>query len=115
MARHRAEEAHDVLAHQRLAAGDPELAHAEGDEGGAEPVELLEGQELGLGQELHVLGHAVDAAEVAAVGDRDPQIGDRPGERVDQRRAVGDGGCCPCIVDCRGRRGRASRRRRRGP
>ena len=34
-------------------------------------------------QEGHGLGHAIDAAEVAAVGDRDPQIGDAPAERVD--------------------------------
>ena len=57
------------------------------DEGGAEAVELLERQEVALGQEGHVLGHAVDAAEVAAVGHRDAQIGDRAAERVDERRA----------------------------
>ena len=84
VARHGAEEGHDALAHQRLAAGDPELLDAEADEGRAEPVELLERQQLGLGQELHVLGHAVDAAEVAAVGHRDAQVGDRARERVDQ-------------------------------
>ena len=86
MARHRPEEGHDALAHQRLAAGDPQLAHAERDEGRAEPVELLERQQLGLGQELHVLGHAVDAAEVAAIGHRHAQIADRPRERIDQLR-----------------------------
>ena len=55
------------------------------DEGRAEPVEFLERQQVLLGQEGHVLGHAIDAAEVAAVGDRHAQIGDRPAERVDQR------------------------------
>ena len=48
-----------------------------------------------LGQELHVLGHAVDAAEVAAVGDRNPQVGDRARERVDQAWLVGQGGFSP--------------------
>ena len=89
VARHGAEEGHDALADQRLAAGDAQLLDAEADEGRAEPVELLERQQLGLGQELHVLGHAVDAAEVAAVGDRHAQVGDRARERVDQAWHVG--------------------------
>ena len=55
------------------------------DEGAAEPVELLERQQVLLRQERHVLRHAVDAAEVAAVRHRDAQIGDRPPERIDQR------------------------------
>ena len=52
----------------------------------AQPVELLERQQVGLRQERHVFRHAIDAAEVAAVGHRDAQIGDRAAERVDQRR-----------------------------
>ena len=95
VAGHGAEEAHDPLADQRLAAGDPQLLHPEADEGRAEAVELLEGQQLRLGQELHVLGHAVDAAEVAAVGDRHPQIGDRARERVDQAWLLGQGAFSP--------------------
>ena len=39
-----------------------------------------------FGRKCHVLGHAVDAAEVAAVGDGDAQIGDRAAERVDHAR-----------------------------
>ena len=71
-----ANERHDPAPHQRLAAGEPQLAHAARDEGAAQPVELLERQQVGLRQERHVLRHAVDAAEVAAVGHRDAQIGD---------------------------------------
>ena len=97
VARHGAEEGHDALADQRLAAGDPELLDTEADEGRAEPVELLERQQLGLGQELHVLGHAVDAAEVAAVGHRDAQVGDRARERVDQAWHVGQVGRSPLV------------------
>ena len=52
----------------------------------AEPVEFLQRQQVLLRQERHVLGHAVDAAEVAAVGHRDAQIGDRAAERIDERR-----------------------------
>src|SRR6185437_11287711 len=39
--------------------------------------------------ERHVLGHAVDAAEVAAVGDRDAQIADMPAERIDHGPVMG--------------------------
>ena len=52
----------------------PELAHAACDEGRAEPVELLEREQVLLRQEGHVFRHAIDAAEVAAVGDRNAQI-----------------------------------------
>ena len=83
MARKLAHQMHDVLAHQRLAAGQPQLADALLDEDGAEPVELFERQQVLLRQEGHVLGHAIGAAEVAAVGDRYAQIGDRATERVD--------------------------------
>src|SRR5262249_62427853 len=63
-----------------------EFLDAVGDEGAAKPVELLEREQVALGQERHVLGHAVDAAEIAAVRDRDAQVGDAAPERVDQRR-----------------------------
>ena len=82
-------ERHDAAPDQRLAAGEAKLAHAARDEGGAQPVELFQRQNIGLGQEGHVLGHAVDAAEIAAVGDRDAQIGDVAAERIDQRRPPG--------------------------
>ena len=98
MPRERADQRHDPAADQRLAAGKAELAHPLGDERGAQPVELLEGEQIGLRQERHVLRHAIDAAEVAAVGDRNPQIGDRPPERVDQATSRStslgiEGGC----------------------
>ena len=72
----RLKQADDVAPDERLAAGDAELSHALVDEGRAEPVELFQRQEIALRQERHVLGHAVDATEVAAVGDGDAQIGD---------------------------------------
>ena len=96
MARQRAEQRHDAAPHQRLAAGEPQLAHAAGDEGAAQPVELLQREQVGLGQERHVFRHAVDAAEIAAVGDRDAQIGDRPPERIDEGR----GGPMPEAIEC---------------
>ena len=53
-----------------------------------EAVELLQGQNLLFRQKGHVFRHAIDAAEVAAVGHRDPQIGDRGGrtDRSSRRR-----------------------------
>src|SRR6185369_14730371 len=38
--------------------------------------------------ELGVLRQAVGAAQVAAVGDRDPQVGQAPAEGVDEARAA---------------------------
>ena len=78
-----ADQAQHVLPHQRLAAGQADALDAEADEGAAEAVQLLQAQDLGLGQEGHVLRHAVDAAEVAAIGDRDAEIGDPSAERID--------------------------------
>ena len=72
----------------RRTSGSPpvslQLAHAARDEGARQPVDLLEAQQILARQEGHGLGHAIDAAEVAAVGDRDAQIGDMPAEGVDQ-------------------------------
>ncbi len=84
-----AEQRHHVLAHQRLAAGQPELPDAAPDEGRAQSLQLLEREHLGLGQEGHVLGHAIDAAEVAAIRHRDAQVGNMPAEGVDHVSNVG--------------------------
>jgi hypothetical protein len=72
------------FADQRLAPGDAQLLHAKADEGTAEPVKFFKAEEVGLGQEGHVFRHAVGAAEIAAVGDRDAQIADRAGEGIDE-------------------------------
>ena len=86
------EQPHHVAAHQRLAAGDPELAHAARDERAAQPVQFLQGQQVGLGQKGHVFRHAIHTAEIAPVGDRDAQIADVATERVDHRAGL-DRGC----------------------
>jgi hypothetical protein len=81
------DQGHDPLADQGLAAGQPQLAHAQADEGRGQAIQFLQRQHLRLGQEGHVLGHAIGAAQVAAVGDRDAQIGHRAAEAVDQAAA----------------------------
>ncbi len=53
----------------------------------AELVQLVEASALLARQELHPLGHAIGAAQVAAVRHRQAQIGDPPVEGVDQRLA----------------------------
>ena len=77
----------EVAAHERLAAGDAELLDAERHERLRDPRDLLEAEQLlaveeAVGAAEDLLRHAVDAAEVAAVGDRDPQVVQRPSQRV---------------------------------
>ena len=84
----------EIAAQERLAAGDPQLLHTEVDEHARDPLDLLEGEELAARQEAvlvaeDLLRHAVHAAEVAAVGHRDPQVADRPAEGVDDGHLEG--------------------------
>ena len=79
------DEALEVAADERLAAGDPDLARAERDERARDAGDLLERQQLLAVEEavvaaVHLLRHAVGAAEVAAVGDRDAQVAQRAAE-----------------------------------
>ena len=78
----------EVAAEQRLAAGQPDLLDAVTHERTRGPLDLLEREQLTPGQEGVVaaedlLRHAVDAPEVAAIGDRDAQISERPGQCVE--------------------------------
>jgi hypothetical protein len=74
-----------VAPHERLAAGQPDLLDAHGGHHRYEPLDLLEREQLGLGQPRQAFrGHAVAAAEVAAVGDRDAQAADRAAPAVPQ-------------------------------
>ena len=83
--RQRTEKRHHIAPHQRLAAGKPQLARSQPDERRAQAIEFLERQDVPFGQEVHVLGHAVDAAEIAAVGHGDAHVGDRATEGIDER------------------------------
>src|SRR5918998_5196045 len=68
------DEHHDAPAYQRLATGDAHLGDAELHTGFGEGEHLLQGKDVALVLELDVLRHAVLAAEVAAVRDRDPEV-----------------------------------------
>ena len=73
----------EVAPQQRLAAGETHLVHAEVGEDVDERGHLLEGEDVVAGQpDVLLLGHAVLAAQVAAVGDREPQVAQRAIERV---------------------------------
>ena len=87
MAADRAHEIDDVAAHQRFAPGQPDRAHTARHEAARQHVQFFEREHLGLGKELHPLGHAIGTAQIAAIGDRQAQIGDSPLIRIDQRRS----------------------------
>jgi hypothetical protein len=74
-----------AVADQRLAAGDPHLAHPPPLRRRHDPDDLLVAEDFVPRLPDHAVGrHAVDAAQVAAVGDADPQVGDRALEAVGQ-------------------------------
>ena len=81
----------EVLPNERFAAGDAHLADAKIDEQPGEARYLLVRQDRFAGEEVvalavHLRGHAVGAAEVAAVGDGDAQVAHRPPERIGDLR-----------------------------
>ena len=81
------DQAGELRAEQRLAAGQAQLAHAQAREDAREPLDLLERQDLLAGQERVLLAvdlgrHAVRAPEVAAVGDGDAQVVQRPPQPI---------------------------------
>ena len=68
------DERRQVAPNQRLAAGQANLIDSQGHRDPHQADNLLEGEELGARQELDLLGHAVDAPDVAPVGHTDPQV-----------------------------------------
>ncbi len=84
---HPPDQVDDALADGGLAAGQADLPHAEPGEHRDHPLELLEREHRRPGGErealAEVLRHAIGAAVVAAVGDRDAQVPDSPGKPVE--------------------------------
>ncbi len=90
----RGDQALELAAQQRLAARDPDLLDPMCGEDPHEPLDLLEREQLAAIQEAvlaaeDLFRHAVDAAEVAAVGDRDAQVAQGPAEYVGYVRVHG--------------------------
>ena len=91
-----ADEHLEVAAQERLTARDPDLLDSVGDEDARQALDLLEREQLLPVHEPvpaaeHLLRHAVDTAEVAAVRDGDPQVADRPAEGVERRHLAAQG------------------------
>ena len=80
----RCDDADEPGAQKRLAAGEPhltdaELFHPDGDE----PHDFVVAENLVLRQPVQTFGrHAVGAAKIAPVGQRDPQIGGHSAVRI---------------------------------
>ncbi len=83
--------------HRRLAAGEANRPHTGLlDQDAGHPLDLLVGENAASLHPVHsLLGHAICAAEVAAIRDRDSKIGVHPTEGVDQRSCHVDHGNGP--------------------
>src|SRR5262245_25496454 len=69
------DQAFQIASQHRLAASHAQFIDPEADENLRQVNDLFVGQDLRLGLPLHCLfGHAVEAAEIAAVGDRNAQV-----------------------------------------
>ncbi len=87
----------DVTSQQRLAAGQPDLLDSMSRQDPRQPLDLLEREELGAREEAvaapeDLLRHAVGAAEVAAVRDRDAEVSKRSSQAVERHRPKGSPG-----------------------
>src|SRR5256885_3416422 len=88
-----ADQGREVVPQQRLAAGEPYLAHAQPREHPHHAVELLEREDRRPGQPyVLVFRHAVAAPQVAAVRHGEPQAPERARERVADGVSHGSGG-----------------------
>ena len=103
MSRQALHQLHEPAADEGFTAGEAKLLHAQPHKGRRDAVKLLDRQHFALGQEDHVLGHAVDAAQVAAVRDGDAQIADAAAKRVDHGPGFPPGGEAICSVGVVGR------------
>jgi hypothetical protein len=83
VARQQCHERGQVVPKERLPAGEPHLAYAEPGEDARHPVDLLEGENRFPRQpDVLRLGHAVAAPEIAAIGDGDPKVAERPAQQI---------------------------------
>ena len=87
------DEHRQIAPDERLAARDADLLDPAAHEDACDALDLLERQQLVAAQELVVasedlLRHAVDAPEVAPIGDGDAEIAKRPAEGIGQRHAI---------------------------
>jgi hypothetical protein len=80
------DELRKVTAHEWLAAGQAHVVDSHRAEQRNQPGDLLEAQHLGAIEPWEALGgHAVLAAEVAAIRDRHPEVADQPAMAIAER------------------------------
>ena len=110
LARQLFDKCRQIAAEQRLAASQPHLVDAKEQELIDEPLDLFELKDVFARQpEVVLLRHAVLAAQVAPVGDRQPQVRQRPVMRVK------NGHGCPSYRSGRGQARICAAKRRRTP
>ena len=74
-----------VLAHQRLSAGQPQLVDAQRHTHANNPFDFFKRQQLRAVHEDDVFGrHAVETANITAIGHADPQVVVHAAERIDE-------------------------------
>src|SRR5690606_27594133 len=78
------QQARQPLAHQGFATGHADASDAQANEGVGYGIEFFEREDLRARREDHVLAHAIGAAKIAAVGYRQPEVGNASAEGVDQ-------------------------------
>ena len=84
------DEIDEAAAQQGFPAREADLAHPEFAEGVDGALDLVEGEDVLLGQPcVGLLRHAVGAAQVAAVDDGEAQTFERAAEEIVNRAAVG--------------------------
>ena len=89
----------EVTPEKGLSSSQPQLSDAHGGKDADNSLKLFKAQDPFFRQPLHSLfRHAIEAAEVTSVRDRDPQIVNFAAELIDEKRHISDPG--------RGRAGR---------
>ena len=76
----------NITSHQRLAAGNADLAHPAINEAERELIQLFKAEHFLARQEFHPLRHAIGAAQIAAVCYRKAKIADLARKAVHQLR-----------------------------
>ena len=84
MGRQSPEQIDYALTHQRLTASDADLGYSATYERVSQTVKFIERQKIAARQKGHPVGHAVDAAQITAIGHRKPQISHLPPKQIDQ-------------------------------
>ena len=85
------DERRDATTQERLTAGEADLVDAQRQKQIDEAIDLLELQDVLAGKpDVLRFGHAVAAAEIAAIGHRQPEIAERAVECVEQHRMTLD-------------------------